>query len=403
MPLRCYCRATASPDTNTMPKLASAVSVLTHVQSSHSGGGMARASLNDEDAWDDDFQTPHTPVHHVVWREDTGRGELVNGKMEASRRSPSWQTGYQVDIGEEETTLETIDPTWRTTHWLQLAVQGISDDEVPWYELVLPLTVGTEGTALSLAKCLLAVWRWSIKVLGQDICPPAPTTLNIRQFMTKEEVLEDIDEPIWFTAYSHALQQVGEAAHGWRWEWPVGKTPKVRVSPLVQAFWEEVWISPWPASSSAGSPPPRGIFCKRQEGPVAYVITFVDELAIRVPSLDPWDQFVWPPAVAVPWALTQAEPYGCSRGQAIDLGPVMPAAQLRVMDEVGTYLCTAWALMFEGSILAYNPTRDEVEWVPTCGLTNDLTWAEERWVMALANYVLCVSQEVAQIAKLGAR
>ena len=31
--------------------------------------------------------------------------------------------------------LGTVDPTWRTTHWLQLAVQGISDNEVPWYKL----------------------------------------------------------------------------------------------------------------------------------------------------------------------------------------------------------------------------------------------------------------------------
>ena len=145
-------------------------------------------SLDDEDAMEDDFQTPHTPVHHVVWREDGSCGEPVDGRMEASRGCPGWQPGYQIDIGEEETTLKTINPTWRTTRWLQLVVQGISDDEVPWYELVIPLTVGTEGAALSLAKCLLMVWRWSIKVLGQDICPPAPTALNIRQFMTKEEI-----------------------------------------------------------------------------------------------------------------------------------------------------------------------------------------------------------------------
>ena len=60
--------------------------------------------------------------------------------------------------------LESIDPTWTATHWLQLAVQGIMDDEVPWYELVIPLTLEVKGTALSLAKHLLTVWRWSIKV-----------------------------------------------------------------------------------------------------------------------------------------------------------------------------------------------------------------------------------------------
>ena len=72
--------------------------------------------------------------------------------------------------------------------------------------------VGTEGAALSLAKRLLAVWRWSIKVQGWDICPPALMALNIGQFMTQEEVLENVDDSLWFVAYSCALQRVGEAA-----------------------------------------------------------------------------------------------------------------------------------------------------------------------------------------------
>ena len=176
------------------------------------GIGMDWASL-DDDAWDDDFQTPHTPVHHIVQRKGDGCRELVEGRMESSRGSPGWQTGYQVDIGEQEAMLETIDPTWRTTHWLQLAVQGISDDEVPWYEFIIPLMVGTEGMALSLAKHLLVVWQWSIKVQGWDVCPPALTALNIGQSMTREEGLEGVDDPLWFAAYSCTLQQVGEVMH----------------------------------------------------------------------------------------------------------------------------------------------------------------------------------------------
>ena len=39
-PLRCHCRATLSPDANTMPKLASAVNVLSHAWSSHSRNGL---------------------------------------------------------------------------------------------------------------------------------------------------------------------------------------------------------------------------------------------------------------------------------------------------------------------------------------------------------------------------
>ena len=75
--------------------------------------------------------------------------------------------------------LECINPHWRATHWLQVAVQGIAKEEVPWYELVTLLTLGAEGTALSLAKHLLTTWRWNIKVHGEDDYPPALTILNI--------------------------------------------------------------------------------------------------------------------------------------------------------------------------------------------------------------------------------
>ena len=59
--------------------------------------------------------------------------------------------------------------------------------------------------------------------------------------------------------------------------------------------------------------------------------------------------------------------------------------------------------MFEGSVLAYNHAMNEAEWIPVCGLANDLTWAEERSAVALANYVPCSLAETAWIARLGAR
>ena len=80
-----------------------------------------------------------------MWEEDNGHRCSAKGRPESSRGSPGQWTEYQVDIGEEGDTLETVNPTWRTTHWLHLVVQGISDDEVPWYELVIPSMVGTEG------------------------------------------------------------------------------------------------------------------------------------------------------------------------------------------------------------------------------------------------------------------
>ena len=204
----------ASPNVSTMPKVALVVNIPSHAQSSQSSEGTAQASLNEDEALEDDFQTLHTPVCCVMWWEDDGHRCSAEGRQESSRGSPGQRTAYQVDIGEEGDMLEMVNPTWRTTRWLHLAVQGISDDEVSWHELIIPLMVGTEGAALLLAKGLLTIWQWSIKVQGWDVCLPTVTALNIGQFMTWEEVLENVDDSLWFAAYSCTLQRVGEAMHG---------------------------------------------------------------------------------------------------------------------------------------------------------------------------------------------
>ena len=198
-----------------MPKLTSAVNVLAYTQSSHSSGGMARASLDGKDTWEDDFQTQHTLVCHIAQQDGDSHGEPATERMEASRGSPSWQSFFEVDVGKEELeTLECIDSHWRATHWLQVAVQDITEEEVPWYELVTLLMLGMEGVALSLAKHLLAAGQWNIKVCGEDDCPPALTVLNIGQFMTDEETAGGVGEPhlVWWPIPMHCS--------GWT-RWPI--------------------------------------------------------------------------------------------------------------------------------------------------------------------------------------
>ena len=126
-------------------------------------------------------------------------------------------------------------------------------------------------------------------------------------------------------------------------------------------------------------------------------------MAVHTPMLNAWDQFVWPPMAAVPHSAMQAEQYGYRHGNAVDLGAVMPVAEFRVTDGEGAYHCVVHGLIFEGSVLAYDPARDEVEWVPTCGVANKLSWAEERMAIVLVNFVPRASQEADRIAELGAR
>ena len=206
--------------------------------------------------------------------------------------------------------------------------------------------------------------------------------------MMRDEVQGEVDNSLWFEVYSHALQRVGEAVRSHRWQWLKGKAEEVTVSPLVRAFWEETGVEPAASCTRLyWELQPRSVFRRRERGTISHAITFLDDMAVHIPTLDTWDQFVWLPSMAIPWAATQVEQYGYCHGNAIDLDTVMPAKEFRVTDEEGAYLCTARALIYEGSILAYNPTRDKAEWAPTHGVTNDLSWVEERMAVVLANFV----------------
>ena len=206
--------------------------------------------------------------------------------------------------------------------------------------------------------------------------------------MMWDEVQGEVDNSLWFEVYSRTLQRVGEAVRGHRWQWPKGKAWEVAVSPLVRAFWEETGVEPAASCTRlCWELQLRSVFRRRERGAILHTITFLDDMAVRILTLDAWDQFVWLPSAAIPQAATQVEQYGYHHRNAIDLGTVMPAMEFRVTDEEGAYLCTATALIYEGNVLAYNPARDEAEWVSAHGVANDLSWVEERMAVALANFV----------------
>ena len=149
-----------SPGSDTTPKLSSAVSIPAYARSSCSAGGVAQALLDDDEDGEEDFQTPHTPVCHLVRQEEGSQGEPAAEGMEASGGSPAWWVIACVDISKEgPETLVEIDACWRAKQSVEVATQGIRDEEVPGYDLLASLMSGAEGATKALAKHLVAAWR----------------------------------------------------------------------------------------------------------------------------------------------------------------------------------------------------------------------------------------------------
>ena len=173
-------------------------------------------------------------------------------------------------------------------------------------------------------------------------------------------------EPHWFMAYSCTLQQVGEAACRRKWK-ARREALEIKASLLVHTFWHKTDVDLTMASVKlCWEPAPRTLHHQRENGPTTHIISYLDEMAVRIPILEAWDQMVWPTTAAIPRVPNKAKSCGYCQGPAVDLSPEMPAAQFCVTEEGGTYLCIVIALVFEGSILAYNPALNEAKWVPAC-------------------------------------
>ena len=58
-----------------------------------------------------------------------------------------------------------------------------------------------------------------------------------------------------------------------------------------------------------------------------------------------------------------------------------------ITDSEGAFICLARGLVLEGSVLAYNPSSNEMEWIPVRGTSSDHSQAEDRSACVLANLV----------------
>ena len=105
-----------------------------------------------------------------------------------------------------------MDPMWQTAKWVQVCEEGLDKEEISLWPLVSPLTDGSNTASKELTRWLVATWRWAKKVSKTPICPPAPTILNIGQFLDVGP--KEVDHMYWLLAYAHRLQCVG-GCHRW--------------------------------------------------------------------------------------------------------------------------------------------------------------------------------------------
>ena len=98
------------------------------------------------------------------------------------------------------------------------------------------MDAGAAGT-WELTKHFLATWQWMVEVATTNFGLPAPTMLNIGQFLDGKQ--KEGDHTPWLLAYAHTLQCVGEVTEGRMWH-PIGMHFTPQVSTLVDAFIEEM-------------------------------------------------------------------------------------------------------------------------------------------------------------------
>ena len=177
------------------------VTVPQRVRSSSSTEGAAAASWDhdDENMGEEAFHRFH--VHRVQL-------EAPKEKSDAPPCRVVW--GPQADGGE-------VDLLWETTKWFQHCEEQYTDEDLAWWPLLHPLTDGRDEAALALAQCLMAASRWTATISESITCLPAPTILNIGQFLCKKLSSDGWNEQQWLEAYSQALQCVGEAVVGRHW------------------------------------------------------------------------------------------------------------------------------------------------------------------------------------------
>ena len=121
------------------------------------------------------------------------------------------------------------------------------------------------------------------------------------------------------------------------------------------------------------------------EGVFAELISHLDQLAKRLPTRQAWDELVFLPPPAEPHTSHQSGHLAYIRGRMVDLGQVLPSLHFCINKQDWEFICMVQGLLFEGSMLAYDPSTNRAEWIPVQGSASDLSLAEEASAWELSN------------------
>ena len=126
------------------------------------------------------------------------------------------------------------------------------------------------------------------------------------------------------------------------------------------------------------------------EGVRQSIIRKLDETATQDTSTIMWDLFAFPQTDQECW---REEALCYHPGKTLDIGTRMPGFRLMLQDNKGEYPHSGRTLIFEGSMLVYDPQWDIAQWVPKWGTSATLTMPELRTANDLNNIVPSPSNE----------
>ena len=284
-----------------------------------------------------DTRPPHYTMTRDVRQEFRGSYSAYKEKQDIAERNLSYASSHAVN------------PNTHGMKWMKECQCSYRDIQLEFWLLLRPLTDGSEERTCQLARRLLSVWHWSLAV-EPPTYPPMPTSMDIGYWLPQTR--KNNNRQFWIEAYVCALQRVAEASVGRRWIAFKGRrVPKIArvVEVFLHATGTRVPLERirqcWPVRRTE-------IPMQSLEGIRQDIVRKLDEVATRCPSPIAWDPFAFPLTDDTCWR----EEALCYRpGKTLDVGARMPGFKIMLQDDKGEYPHSGHDLIFEGSMLVYDP------------------------------------------------